>query len=118
MSYLHHLFNQQQPRQVEQSFNSVENFIKSIVPLNEVKKEQPKEEKKEEKVDQTVQQAKILAENLLLTEKEKREIETVNEEIEKDLREAFLGESVKIQDTLNAQNYYKLYRDRDETFEC
>lgn len=64
-----------------------------------------------------IEKLKEFAENALLTTADKHDIEKVNEEIERDLKNAFLNESITLQEAAS-NNYYKLYRDRDETFEC
>jgi hypothetical protein len=64
-----------------------------------------------------VEEYKEHAEKIFQDEKELLEIEKINEEIEEDLKNAFLNESVAITNSSLA-NHYKLYRDRDETFEC
>jgi len=87
----------------------------SATPISESKKEEIVEETKNKSL---LESTKEYAESILQTPKEKLEIEKINEEIENDLKSAFLNESVTIQEAAEAQHYYKLYRDRDETFEC
>jgi hypothetical protein len=70
----------------------------------------------EESID-PIEKIKEFAENALLTTSDKYDIRKVNEEIERDLQNAFLNESISLQEAASG-NYYKLYRDRDETFEC
>jgi hypothetical protein len=111
------------PKNAVKDFGSVESLLGSILPpgsLNE-KNEKPAAEKKEdltppEPLDLS-EKLKDFAEKSLLTTEEKRLIERVDEEIEKDLQEAFVNESISLQEAATA-NYYKLYRDRDESFEC
>lgn len=121
MSYLQHLFNQPQVQSV-QTHNSIESLVRSIAPVQENPLLQEKainEAIEKEAIEkEELKKTKEFAEKMLLTEREKLNIQSVNEEIEKDLKNAFLGESVTIREAVEAQNYYKLYRDKDETFEC
>lgn len=130
-SPLSYFFNKAvSPKQDIRNFGSVESLLGNILPpgsLDESKKpeeiEKPLEEEEnfsfsdlDENVD-PIEKLKEFAENALLTTADKHDIEKVNEEIENDLKKAFLNESVSLQEAA-ANNYYKLYRDRDETFEC
>lgn len=91
---------------------------KHIVPLNEDEDENFSFSDLDENVSEDpIEKLKEFAENALLTTADKYDIQKINEEIEHDLKHAFLGESVSLQEAAS-KNYYKLYRDRDETFEC
>ena len=135
-SPLSYFFNKaaSQNKQTIKNFGSVESLLGNILPpgtLNENRKNeeiekpvpQPLEEDEkfsfsdlEENVD-PIEKIREFAENALLTTADKHDIEKVNEEIERDLKNAFLNESISLQEAAS-NNYYKLYRDRDETFEC
>jgi hypothetical protein len=118
------------------NFDSVASLLGTILPpgsLNENNKVEEKLEKivipltldDDEKIsfndlDESVdpiEKIKEFAEKALLTTADKYDIKKVDEEIEKDLQNAFLNESISLQEAAS-NNYYKLYRDRDETFEC
>lgn len=125
MSYLHQLL-QTPTEPVVKTHHSLEGLLNALVPnmqpatppvaptiqINESKKE---EELKNKEVVSSINE---YAESVLQTTKDKLQIDKINEEIENDLRNAFLNESVTIQEAAEAQHYYKLYRDKDETFEC
>ena len=125
MNYLHQLL-QAPTDPVVKTHHSLEGLIQAVVPnfqqstlsatpISESKKEEIVEETKNKSL---LESTKEYAESILQTSKEKLEIKQINEEIESDLKNAFLNESVTIQEAAEAQHYYKLYRDSDETFEC
>ncbi len=110
MSYLNHLFSSQQSP-VVRTHSSIESLINTLVPgfksqekspLPATRKEDPAEE----------------IEKMFQTPAEKEISKIVEKEIENDLEEAFLNESVSLQEAVEASNFYKIYRDKDETFEC
>lgn len=109
---------------VVRTHHSLEGLIQSIVPNIPLNQEAPSNAILEsEKVEKTknkeiLESTKEYAESILQTPQERIEIDKINEEIENDLKNAFLNESVTIQEAAEAQHYYKLYRDKDETFEC
>jgi hypothetical protein len=123
MSYLRQILTTPSTPVVK-THTSVESLIKSIAPINENRKEpiEPVNYIQALQESENLEGKELLekfAEKSLMTEKDNLDIESINEEIEKDLKEAFLSESnVSMRDVATAQNYYKLYRDRDETFEC
>jgi hypothetical protein len=126
VSYLQNLLNTPS-EPVVRTHHSLEGLIQALVPNLQQHAQQPAPtpilESKAEIVEETknkdiVASTKEYAETILQTPKDKLEIEKINEEIENDLRTAFLNESVTIQEAAEAQHYYKLYRDKDETFEC
>jgi hypothetical protein len=114
MSLRNFLHQQQGP--IIKSHNSVEGLLKSIAPY-QVHPTPTDIPKNHEEVELN-EKVKEFAEKALLTPSEKIEIEKINEEIETDLKNSFLNESVSIQEAAAAQNYYKMYRDRDEVFEA
>ena len=129
MSYLHQIL-QTQSEPVVKTHHSLEGLLQSIVPnmqpvtapapeptlaITPVNESKKVEETKNKDVVSSINE---YAESILQTPKDKLQIEKINEEIENDLRNAFLNEAVTIQEAAEAQHYYKLYRDKDEIFEC
>jgi hypothetical protein len=107
---------------VVKTHTSVESLVRSIAPINEVRKEETSEylqsfQREIPEADKAKELIEQFAEKKLMTEKDSLNIEAINEEIEKDLREAFLNESISMHDAASS-HHYKLYRDRDEIFEC
>ena len=112
MNYLQQLLNNHQNGPIVKTHNSLESLIGSILP-NLNAPAVVKDGKKQEPII-----TKELAQNLLMSNKDKIELEKINEEIKNDLKDAFINEHITIQEASAAHNYYKLYRDKDETFEC
>ena len=117
MSYLNQYINTPQQQKV-QSFNSIESLLGAVIP--NMKQNVPASEQKQldDKKPTPSINEKAHIEAILQTPKEKLEIEKINEEIENDLKNAFLNEHIDIHDAITSQSSYKLYRDREETFEC
>jgi hypothetical protein len=121
VSYLHQFLNTPQTPAVQQH-NSIESLIKTLAPNLQPKPIQESVEHPTEKhvSKEPVEKLSIKeeAEKLMQTPRD-REIEReIERAIAKDLEEAFLTESLTLQEAITAQNHYKIYRDRDETFEC
>ena len=116
MNYLQQLLSTPKEPVVKTHY-SLESLIGTIAPafVNQPDKSLPRVD---EKLEKQVEIIKQRAEELLQTAAEKLAENKISEEIEKDLKEAFLNESISIREAIDVQNYYKLYRDKDETFEC
>lgn len=121
MSYLHHYLKPQSEPTVK-THNSIESLINFVIPGLDLSSNGDVIDEKTnlsflELKNKELEITKVV-EQLLQTPKERQEIEKINEEINNDLKQAFINENVTIQEAVAAQNYYKLYRDKDETFEC
>jgi hypothetical protein len=117
VSYLQQLFNAQQSP-VIRTHNSIESLINALVPgLKSPEKPREKEQINEKARAESFERAEEI-EKMLRTPSEKVLAEKVEKEIEEDLQEAFLNEAISMHEAIDASSYYKIYRDRDEIFEC
>jgi hypothetical protein len=121
VSYLHQFLNTPQNRVVQQH-DSIESLIKTLAPNLQTRPiqesvEQPAEKPLHKELSKKPSM-KEEAEKLMQTPRDREIEKEIEKAIEKDLEEAFLTESLTLQEAITAQNHYKIYRDRDETFEC